>query len=88
MTVRSRHPASHQARTQRAMVGYRRSPLARRVLGEMGMIASGSSPRSIALADRQLPVLSRLIDHVVGDLIELVVYSVEELRERISRTLR
>jgi hypothetical protein len=52
------------------------------------MIASGSSPRSIALTDRQLPVLSRLIDHVVGDLIELVVYSVEELRERISRTLR
>jgi hypothetical protein len=51
------------------------------------MIAS-QTPPSIALAHRQPSVLPRLIDQVVGDLLELVVYAVEELREQITRSLR
>jgi len=58
------------------------------VLGEIDMIASETPPSSTALAARQPSVLPRLIQQVVGDLLELVVYSVEELRERITRSLR
>lgn len=52
------------------------------------MIASSSSSHSVALTDRQPPALSRLVEQVVGDLLELVVHSVEGLRERIAKTLR
>jgi hypothetical protein len=52
------------------------------------MIASETPPSPTALAHRQQSVLPRLIQQVVGDLLELVVYSVEELRERLTRSLQ
>jgi len=49
------------------------------------MVASTMSPRSIAVATPSAG-LSRAFDTFVGSLLELVIHSVEELRERITRS--
>jgi hypothetical protein len=67
---------------------YARPRMARAVLGEIDMIASEVPPPITALAHRPSSVLPRLINQVVGDLLELVVYSIEELRDRITRSLQ
>jgi hypothetical protein len=51
------------------------------------MTASPASPRSIALTGSS-SALPRLVNHVVGDLLELMVYSIEGLRDRITASLR
>ena len=52
------------------------------------MIASSLSPRSIALSDRGVSAFPRIVNRVVGDLLELMVYSVEGLRDRITASLQ
>lgn len=52
------------------------------------MDASTSPTSSLAVADRTSSVLPRLIERVVGDLLELVVHSIEELRDRVAKSAR
>jgi hypothetical protein len=51
-------------------------------------MASSMSRRSIALVDSASSTIPRLIEHVVGDLLELMVYSIEGLRDRFAASLR
>ena len=50
------------------------------------MLVSQSS--SVALTDRSHPMLQLLIDRVAGDVLELLVYSIEALRDRFDASLR
>lgn len=52
------------------------------------MLASHDPSRTIALSHHQPDVLPRLIDQVVGGLLELMVHSVEGLRARVNKALR
>ena len=58
------------------------------MLDDRFMIASPRSPRSLALPDRGAPAFSRIVNRVVGDLLELMVHSIEGLRDRIAASLR
>ena len=50
------------------------------------MLASPSP--SFALTDQTHTTLPRLVNRVVGDLLELMVYSIEALRDRFDASLR
>ena len=50
------------------------------------MLASPSS--TVALTDQPRTALPRLINRVVGDLLELLVYSIEAVRDRFDASLR
>jgi hypothetical protein len=50
------------------------------------MLALPSS--SVALTDRSHSMLQRLVDRVAGDILELMVYSIEALRDRFDASLR
>ena len=62
--------------------------VAHRVLKHGFMIASSMSPRSIALSDRVVSAFPRVVNRVFGDLLELMVYSIEGLRDRITASLQ
>lgn len=47
------------------------------------MVASSSSSRSITVASSS--ALPRVLDAFVGNVLELVIHSIEGLRERIGR---
>ena len=52
------------------------------------MLATTNASPSLALTDRSASMLPRLLQRVVGDLLELVVHSIEEMRDRVSKPAR